>query len=298
VENETVTQHFFESQNKRRLGDTGQDIIVYGDKLYIAMFGESTIEVTDLEAKEIKQIKTEGQPRNFEAYGGKIYVTYFNGYVARIDTSSLVVEATVKVGRNPEQLAVSNGKLFVANSGGLDFNTETGYDKTVSVIDIATFTEERKIEVGINPCDVVADNSGNVYVVSMGNYMDIPTVIQKINATTGAVTVMTDFNGSYLTATGNTLYTIHLEYDAFWNQTVTYYAYDMANNLVLSNHFIGDTTIDNPFKVCSDVASGDVFITSSDYISDGDVYVFDKTGQFMRKFEAGLNPIKAVKIKR
>ena len=298
VENGTVTQRFFENQNKRRLGDTGQDIIVYGDRMYIAMFGESTIEVTDLEAREIKQIRTEGQPRNFVAYGGKIYVTYFNGFVARIDTSSLEVEATVKVGRNPEQLAVANGKLFVANSGGLDFNTETGYDKTVSVVDIASFMEEKKIEVVINPCDVIADSNGSVYVVSIGNYMDIPNAIQKINASTDEVTVMTGFNGTCLTAAGNTLYTVHMQYDEYWNQTITYYAYDMLNNMVLSNHFIGETKIDTPYKICSDAVSGDVFITSSDYISDGDVYIFNKSGQFVDKFEAGLNPVKAVKIIR
>jgi hypothetical protein len=299
VEKGVSTQYVFESQNKgRRLGDTGQDILVYGSKMYIAMFGESTIEVTDLEAKSINQIKTVGQVRNFEAYGGKLYAIYFNGYVARIDTASLVVEATVKVGRNPEQLAAANGKLYVANSGGLDFASETGYDKTVSVIDIAAFTVEQTIEVGINPCDMIADKNGNVYVVSMGNYMNIPTTIQKIDGRTGSVSVVTGFNGSYLTAVGDTLYTIHLQYDANWNQTIAYYAYDMASNTLISDNFVGNTTIANPFKISSDAVSGDIYILSSDYINDGDVYIFNQSHQFVGQFEAGLNPIKAVKIVR
>lgn len=296
VEKGTATQHFFESQNGRRLGDTGQDILVYGSRIYISMFGESTIEVTDLEANSVKPIRTDGQPRYLTAYGGKIYVTCFNGYVARIDTVSLAVEATVKVGRNPEQLAVANGKLYVANSGGLDWDTETGYDHTVSVIDIATFTETEKIEVMINPCDVVSDDRGSVYVVSVGNYMDIPNTVQKINTSTGEVSVMTDFNGTYITATNNTLYTIHSQYDANWNEMITFYAYDMTGNKVLSNHFTGDTQINRPFKISSDAVSGDVYITTSDYINVGDVYIFDKSNQFIGKFEAGLNPMKAVKI--
>ena len=52
-------------------GDTAQDMIVYGDKMYIAVYGESTIEVTDLKAKSIKQVKTEGQPRYMVSEGGK-----------------------------------------------------------------------------------------------------------------------------------------------------------------------------------------------------------------------------------
>ena len=296
VEKETVTQGFFEAQNGRRLGDVGQDLMVYGSKMYIAMFGESTIEVTDLEAKSIKQITTEGQPRYFTAYGGKVYVTYFNGYVARLDTASLTVEAITPVGRNPEKLTVENGKLFVANSGGLDFGTEIGYDKTVSVVDIATFTEIEKIEVVVNPCDVVSDKRGSVYVVSIGNYYDIPNTLQKINASTGEVTVVTAIHATYITAVGTTLYAIHAEYDDNWNQTITYYAYHLETNTRLSDNFIGSTTIDAPYLICSDEASEEVYITSSDYINDGDVYIFDKNNRFVKKFEAGLNPMKAVRV--
>jgi hypothetical protein len=92
----SVTKDIFEVRNGRRLGDTGQDIIVYGSKMYIAVFTESTIEVTDLEAKSIKQIKTEGQPRNFAVHEGYVYITYYNGYVARLDTASLTVDAKIQ----------------------------------------------------------------------------------------------------------------------------------------------------------------------------------------------------------
>jgi hypothetical protein len=272
-------------------------MIVYGSKMYIAMYGESTIEVTDLEAKGIKQIKTEGQPRYLTAHGGKVYVTYFNGYVARIDTASFEVHKT-PVGRNPEQLTVSNGKLYVANSGGLDFDTETGYDKTVSVVDIATFTETNKIEVVVNPCDVVSDKNGYIYVVSNGNYMDIPNSLQKINEKTGEISVVTAINATYITTIGTKLYAIHSQYDSNWNQVITFYTYDMANNTVLSTNISGATKVDYPYKISSDEDSGEIYITSSDWINDGDVYIFDKSNQFVGKFEAGLTPMKVIKIKR
>ena len=298
LEEGTVTKDIFEVQNGRRLGDTGQDIVVYGSKMYIAVYGESTIEVTDLEAKSIKQINTEGQPRSFAVHEGKVYVSYVNGYIARIDTATLSVEAKVQVGRNPEQITVTGNKLYVANSGGFDYNTEAGYDNTVSIVDIASFTETKKIEVVINPCEVVFDNNNSVYVVSMGNYGDVPNTLQKINLSNDEVSVVQDFNGTYLAGAGNILYAIHSQYDASWNQVITYYSYDMANNKVLSDNFVGNTEIATPYKINYDTAYESLFITSSDYTNDGDVYVFDKTNKFVNKFEAGLNPVKAVYVKK
>ena len=290
----TVTKDVFHAQNGRYLGDTGQDIIVYGSKMYIAVSGESTIEVTDLEAKSVKQINTDGQPRYLVAHGGKVYVTYFNGYVARIDTTSLNVEGRVRVGRNPEQLAVANGKLYVANSGGADYGTEVGYDKTVSVVDIASFTETKKINVVINPTDVEVDDAGNVYVISKGNYYDIPNTLQKINPQTDEVTVVSGIDGTVMTTAGNTLYSIYSQWGV---AEIFYYAFNTANNTVISNNFIGSTNISGPYQINYDTSYESIFITSSDYISDGDVYIFDKTHKLVNSFEAGLNPMKAVYVK-
>ncbi len=51
-----VTTDYFSAQNKRPLGDTGNDIAIYGNKMYIVLNVSSQIEVTDLHGKSIKQI--------------------------------------------------------------------------------------------------------------------------------------------------------------------------------------------------------------------------------------------------
>ena len=178
-----VTQGYFEYVNGRKLGNTANDMIVYGGKMYIAVAGEGTIEVAGLDAKFIEQIECGAQPRYIAAHGGYVYVTYFDGYVAKLDTASLQVVDKVKVGRNPEQLAVCGGKLYVANSGGMDYNTVLGYDNTVSVVDLASFAEVDKLEVVVNPANVVSDGEG-VYVASYGNYADVPSTLQYISSGT------------------------------------------------------------------------------------------------------------------
>jgi len=300
VEKGKVSQCIFEMQNGRRLGENGQDIIVYGSKMYIAMTEENTIEVTDLEAKSIKQIKTDGGPRYFTAHGGKVYVTYFNGYVARIDTTSLLVEAKTSVGRNPEQLTVANGKLYIANSGGLAFLTGEERDKTISVVDIGSFTETEKIVVIENPCNVVSDTKDHIYVVSKGNYEDIPNQLQKINIKNNEVSTVKSMNATHIATVGTKLYSIYSLYDENWKPECLFYVYDMVSNTVLSDNFTGTTRIVGDPLVSTDAESGEVYVTSAseNYVNNGDVYIFDKSNQFVTKFEAGIMPMKAVKIRR
>ena len=70
------------------------------------------------------------------------------GYVARVDTATLKVVDRCLVGYQPDELEIVDGKIYVANSGGYMGAGETsGYERTVSVIDIYTFTEERRIDV-------------------------------------------------------------------------------------------------------------------------------------------------------
>ena len=280
------------TQNGRGLGDTAQDIIVYGEKMYIAVYGESTIEVTDLRAKSIKQIRTEGQPRYMVADGGKVYVTYYNGYVARLDTASLEVEATVSVGRNPEQLAIANNKIYVANSGGMDASTSVGYDKTVSVIDIPSFTETKKLDVVLNPGRVQVDDQGYVYVVSIGNYGDIPNTLQRIDSRTDEVSVLEACpNATEMAYLDGVLYTYYSQYDAYWNTTITFTSYNTTTGATES--WIKDgTTIAQPYSISA--AGINIYVAESDYTNNGDVYGFGTDGKLLITTEAGLNPMKVV----
>lgn len=186
----SVVNDCFLTANGQSIGDTASDIVVCGDRMFIAVATDKVVWVTDAAASIIKKIEMDGQPRYMASVAGKVYVTLYDGRVARIDVESFDVEGVVSVGRNPEQLCVAAGKLFVANSGGLDYNTAIGYDKTVSVIDIATFKEVVKIDVALNPANILTAADGYVYLVSLGNYGSVPNTLQRINPDTYEVTVL------------------------------------------------------------------------------------------------------------
>jgi hypothetical protein len=264
------------SSNGRGLGDIGQSLLVYGSKIYIAVSGSGTIEITDLSGKSIKQLNVKDangasrMPRYFSNYKGKVYVTLFDGYVACIDTTGLVIEKEVKVGDNPEQLVVANNKLYVANSGGMNF---PNYGTTVSVIDPVGFTVTKTLEVGENPQYMVTNNQGNtVYLISTGDYSPGTNILQRIDARTDAVTKIEGFNASWLSmGAGDKLYIISTEYDEQWNMTAKYYVYDTANEKLLGEFITDGTHIPNPYHISADKTGGHIYIGSSDYISTGDI---------------------------
>ena len=71
-------------QNKKQLGDTGQDLIVEDNNIYVSVYGSSY--VAKLNKAGIEQARKAfgsdlGQPRYLAECDGFIYVTTYGGYV-------------------------------------------------------------------------------------------------------------------------------------------------------------------------------------------------------------------------
>jgi YVTN family beta-propeller protein len=294
-ETQTLVDDQFEEQNGRGLGDTANDIEVYGSKMYIVVNVSSTVEVVDAKtAKSIKQIdlKDNGvgrQPRFIEFYKNKAYISSFDGTIAVMDTATLEIEKFVKVGKNPEQLAIINDKIYVANSGGLDY---PNYDNTVSVIDINTFTEIKKIEVEINPRIVAKDQYGNVYVMSSGDYGIIKPSLAVIDSKTDVLKSQELFEGASITIQGD------LAYIPVFGKDIK--VYNIKTRQVERDNFITDgTVIKTAYGVAVDPITEDVFVTDAkNYVTKGDVTCFDKNGVKKYSIPAGINPNSVVFINK
>lgn len=296
--NNKLTKNYFKELNKRGLGDTANDIAIYGSKLYIVVNVSSTIEVVDLytgiSIKQIPMLTDNGssrQPRHIAFHKDKAYICSFDGTVARIDTTSLEIERYVKAGRNPESICVQNEKLYVSNSGGLDHSEGLGVDKTVSVIDIASFTEIKKIEVGPNPGCILPGPDETVYVATHGsNIADVDYHFVKINGHTDEVEHIYDEKVMNFAISGNIAYLYNYNYTT---ETSSIKVFSLKTGETIRNNFISDgTKINTPYGININPFSGNIYITEAySYTITGDVLCFNQNGQLLfRLNRVGLNP--------
>lgn len=289
----TSDSAFFASNNGRGLGDSANDMILVGTRIFIVVNVSSQIEVIDSKTgKSIKSIKmfngtAAKEPRRIIAYKGKIYVSSFDDTVTRIDANSLEIDGSVQVGYDPEGMCVVNDKLYVANSGGLEW--ANGYDKTVSIIDINSFQVTGKITVGVNPVKMAADSQGDIYLTTNGDYNTIPAKFQRIDTKTGNVQDI-ELPVSNFTIFNDKAYTYSYDY---FTKNMSVQVYDCLTEKVINSNFISDgTKIQIPYSIQVNPENEDVFITDAiDNKVSGDVYCFDKNGKKKYRIQnVGINP--------
>ena len=277
-----VTEDIFKKQNNRALGDMGQHMIKYGSKLYVSVYGSKTVEILDAaDATSLKQLTlTDDQgatraPRMFAAYKDKVYLTTFDGYVAKIDTASMAVEGYVKVGPNPDGITVANGRIYTADTDGMNWPSQS---TSVSVIDINSFKFEKTITVSLNPNYIYSDSDGDVYVICMSDYSDDKSyIVQRIDAKTDEVKTVEGIKAYKMTVADDIAYIMFNDYYA---NEVKFYKYDLKNEKLLSDNFITDgTVVSSPNGIGVDPVTGDIYVGKSNKKNNGDVYIFSSEGK-------------------
>lgn len=285
--------NIFRSANDRYLGGTPQCGIVYGSKIYIGVYESNTIEIIEKsDYKSVKQInlnnETGTQPRNMIAAGGNIYISMFDGYVARLDTTTLQINAKIKVGANPEIMTLYNNKLYVPNSDGMSYPDPMG--KTASEIDLKSFTVTRTFEVPENPSRFYASADKGLYLLCMGNYSDVNAALYKINP---------DFSYSYIDDA--TLAEICDDWLYYVNEPFYSTGEPVYRRFNLKSGEISDWSIEKPeyaTGIYYDIVEERICISSLRYYGGiwpsyelpGYVAVYDKEGNHLRDYEVGVGP--------
>lgn len=291
----SVTNNFFVSKAGRQLGDTGNDMQQYGGKIYIVVNISSTIEVLNASTfKPITQISMFSgglakQPRSLAFHNGKVYITCYDGFVDVIDTTSLTVNQRISVGSNPEGLSISNNKLYVANSGGLNFPQP---DSTVSVIDLNTNTEIKKIKVGMNPGGVVTDSQGDVYVITQGDYAGVPSRMVRIDSQNDILAENFSFDATAIYPMNNQFLVSFYNYS---NQTSSIALFDPQTETLISPNHINTGGITTLYGIKYHPAKNTIFILDAmNFTNSGYVREYSTSGVELTSYHVGLNPTKII----
>ena len=287
----------------KELGDVGNDLQIYGSRLYAVINCSHKVEV--MRAADASYIGKIDLPncRYIRFHDGYAYVSSYvapvridphapKGCVFKIDTATLQVVDTVTVGYQPEEMEIRFGKLYVANSGGYRV---PDYDNTVSVIDLATFQEIKKIEVAINLHRIKGDRYGYLYVSSRGDYYDTHSKLYVIDARTDRLVDSLDIAVSNMCIDGDSAYV----YSTEWNwttaqNTVTYGIIDLKERRIVNRSFITDGTdaeIKIPYGIAVNPITKEIYVTDAkNYVVSGTLYCFSPEGKRLWKVPAGNIP--------
>lgn len=301
-------QNVFKSANNMSLGGTPNDVMVYGNKVYITGSDENAVFVLDKRTfKLLEKISTTDEmgekgamPRHLEAYGPRVFFTTYGGYVGIIDTLSLSIrENPYKVGSYPEGMTIgsddngANIKLYVANS---DYGNGNG---SISIINLSSGTvSELKNEKIHNPQELAV--AGDVvYVLDWGyydeNWVQKEAGVYRIEGS-NVQKVVPDATG--MAAAGYNIITFNAPYDS--GKQTTYSVYNIAYGTLSNFTLTGDSAnpIVSPAAISVDPNTGYVLIASRnmgeygypDYASPGFVNMYTGNGQFVKTFATGVEP--------
>ena len=285
----------YQTQNKKGLGDTGQSIIGHDNNIFVVVFGSSLLVKLNsacVEQKRLAFAEADGQPRYITETGGKLYVTLYSGKVAKIDPKELKIEGYVMVDSNPEEIVENDGFLYVVNSGW-------GSGNTMSVINAAEFKLSKTITVAQNPFKVL-ESEDQIFVLAYGaSYPDPYTYpVQKVNVANGSTSLIA--NASNMCEHNGTIYFVYSETNwSTYETTNTFFSYNVKSGTLNNNTFFTDMpselASESIYMMEINPENGELYIGTSDYTTNGDIYRFNASKKFVEKFESGgVSPCGAV----
>ena len=307
----TATQNVFKAANGRSLGNTANDGIVYGNKIYLAVDQSNTIEVIDKKTKQsIKQIKTtellgnaEGaDPRHIIADGGKVYFTTYGGYVAAVDTTDFALQKKWQVGSYPEGLVIGKGNLYVANS---NYGAGGG---NISCINLSNDNVETKNIEGVNNPTGIYYAAGLLYVLD-NQYYDASynaygeNTLRAVEFAQGTSQKVADGNYAACVTTGAAttartsvekvrphFFVLNAPYGGTPSVSVFVAGITQPQPMTLSEMPV------SPCGIFADPLNGHIFVLSyrlgdsgyADYNGNGYVVEYDSAGQKLHEYETGV----------
>jgi hypothetical protein len=284
-----ATDKFVRNNDKRfqNYGDTPNDLMIYGSKMYCAITGSSTtgglVRVIDTATGEtirdiaIDRESARQQPRRLTATGGNVYVTLYSGAVARIDTVSYATRVIGLGGTFSDGICILEKSLYICNSG-------QGSGNTLSVVDIPSFTETETITVPYNPVNIISTGNGELYFNTLAVYSGpatgAPANVHVLNPVTKQVTRTLDVAVESIVAGKNYVYGSATDWDSYGT---------ILKKIALSDKSVSDFTADASsymlgYKLSLNPITGELFLTQQ---MGQDIFRFREDGTYVETLKTG-----------
>ena len=299
------------------LGDVGNDIQIYGSRLWLVINCSNKVEVAQssnairigkVDIPNCRYVTFSDRYAYVSSYVGAVYSTSTSplGSVYKVDTLSLAKVDSCSVGYQPEEMAIIGDKLYVANSGGYQGMTGQGYESTLSVIDLDRMQETEKIVVAPNLHRVRKDKYDQLWVTSRGNYMESESKIYWLGkGADGKMQVVghLDQPVSDLCIVDDSLYFYGSQYnEVTMKNTITYGIINVRTHKIVSTSLSDSQEIQKirmPYGIIVNPIHRDFYLMDAkNYVSSGELLHFLPDGTFDWKVKTGDIPAHAVFLKK
>ena len=288
----------------KELGDVGNDIQVYGNRLYAVINCSHKVEVMDLyTCRRIGQIDIPNC-RYIRFHGDKAYISSYVGPVSidpnaqlgaifEVDTATLRITRQVTVGYQPEEFEIIDNYIYVANSGGY---RAPDYDSTLSVVNLTDFRQVKKIPVCVNPHRVRKDQYNRLWITSRGDHKDVQPQLVCLHPLHPTPYTLHHILPSEMVIIGDSMY----YYGAHWSDEtmsnqLTYGVLNIQYPITNNQSFITDGNEKNikiPYGIQVNPYNGDIYITDAkNYVSSGQLHCYSREGK--RKWSVRTGDIPA-----
>ena len=289
----------------KELGDVGNDIGIYGSKLWIVVNCSNKVEVCEARStRRLGQVNIDNC-RYLAFDGGFAYVSSYAGPVQvaencplgrvyKVDTLTMQKVDSVVVGYQPEEMAIVDGKLYVANSGGYRVPL---YDNRIMVIDLTTFQVIKEIEVDVNLHRLLADSYGQLWVSTRGNYFDVSPALYCLKD--DKVVARLEIPISSMTIAGDSLYYIGTTFsyvDGGYKKDFGIVDVALQRcSVVVTFEAPEIKNITLPYGIIVNPHDRDFYILDAkNYVSSGEMLHFDADGHFLWRVSTGDIPSRGV----
>lgn len=290
----------------KELGDVGNDLLIYGEKMYAVINCSHKVEV--MNANDATRIAKIDIPncRYIVGNEGYVYVSSYvgpvqidptapKGAVFKVDTLSMQVVGNVEVGYQPEEMTIVGNRLYVVNSGGY---MPPNYDNTISVIDLDKFTlcDVIQLDKTANFHRLDHDSMGRLWLSSRGNYFgDMNSNLYVVDPKGKQIIKDMGIPVSDMWVDGNYAYIISAEWSYVTGKnTVSYAKIDMQSMEILDRNIIkdgSDANIKIPYGIAVNPITKDFYVTDAkSYVVSGTLYCYGSDGVMKWKQTAGQIP--------
>lgn len=301
----SIIGDIYKVQNTADLGQYGQWMIAQGGHIYVVVHGSNYLSMMNNACVEERRLsfgshpELQGGVRDVVARDNYLYADFYGGVVAKINASTLEIEKIQSgVGHNVEKMTVAGDKLYVTDAYKIDDKGTYVYLDEVVVLDVNTLEKLKTIKVDMNP-NFVLTAGGKVVLVSYGDYYTVDYSLQLIDPQNDAVTRL-NVQANKCCVWGDKLVFSLSTYNYESNDyTTTFGMYDLLTGRVDKENVLHDMPAalyrESVYMMDVDADTGDLYIGTTDYFSNGDVYRFGSDGSFKEQFETGsINPKVAV----